>query len=94
MDCIWEDVFSVSFDCDTASRYVNGLLDKMADKSNFPKSGTPLYRDNGFTGYYFVCFKSYMAFYRLEGAFILVDRVLYGKSDYVQNLFSGGKIQK
>ena len=39
-----------------------------------------------FTGYYFVIFKAYMAFYRLENNTMLIDRILYGKSDYMRIL--------
>ena len=40
-----------------------------------------------FTGYYYVVFKSYMAFYRLEGDMMCIDRIIYGKRDYMRLLF-------
>ena len=40
-----------------------------------------------FTGFYFVVFKSYLAFYKVEGDRMLVSRVVYGKSDYMRTLF-------
>ena len=52
-----------------------------------PKSGSPLYYEGGFTGYYFVAFMAYIAFYRVQEDRILVDRVVYGKSDYIRTLF-------
>ena len=62
------------------------LLDKVEKKSDDPKSELTLYYENTFTGYYFVVFKAYLAFYRLEKETMLVDRVLFGKSDYMRIL--------
>ena len=53
--------------------------------------GSPLYYENGFTGYYFVVFKAYIAFYRIENNVILVDRVLFGGSDYMKFLPLGSE---
>lgn len=39
-----------------------------------------------FTGYHYVVFKAYISFYRIDGERILVDRVLYGKSEYLRKL--------
>ena len=58
-------------------------------RSEYPLSGAPLYYDDRFTGYYYVVFKEYLAFYRLEGERILIDRVLFGRSDYIRILKSG-----
>ena len=87
MDRVWAEVFSSSKNYDTASRYLADLLDTVERKTDFPKSGTPLYYDEIFTGYYFVIFKAYMAFYRIENKRVLVDRILYGKSDYLRQLY-------
>ena len=58
MDRVWAEVFSSSKNYDTASRYLTDLLDTVERKTDFPKSGTPLYYDEIFTGYYFVIFKA------------------------------------
>ena len=86
LDRVWAEVFEASKDVDITERYLEELLDKVEKKSDYPKSGTPLYYENTFTGYYFVVFKAYLAFYRLEKETILVDRVLFGKSDYMRIL--------
>ena len=52
----------------------------------FPESGTPLYYEDSFTGYYYVVFKAYIVFYRLDDDAVLVDRILSGKSDYMRRL--------
>ncbi|MBR0441694.1 MAG: type II toxin-antitoxin system RelE/ParE family toxin, partial [Firmicutes bacterium] len=67
-------------------RYVEELMEAVKKKEEFPASGSPLYYDDLFTGYYFVVFKAYIAFYRIDGGRVLVDRVLYGKSEYLRKL--------
>lgn len=86
LDRTWDEVFRASKDYDVTERYLEGLLDKVEAKAEFPKSGSPLYYEDAFTGYYFVVFKEYMAFYRLENDVMLVDRVLFGRSDYIRTL--------
>jgi plasmid stabilization system protein ParE len=86
LDNVWDDVFGVSKDLDTADNYVNGILNKIKEMENRPKTGIPLYYDDIFTGVYFVVFKKYNAFYIIKGKQILVERVLNGKSDYLKKV--------
>lgn len=86
LDRIWYEVFEASKCYDTTNKYIDDLIDKVEEKADYPKSGSPLYYEDSFTGYYFVVFKAYMAFYRLENNCLLVDRILYGKSDYIRIL--------
>lgn len=86
LDRVWTEVFEACKDLEITEKYIKELLDKVEKKSDYPKSGSPLYYENTFTGYYFVVFKAYLAFYRLEKDTILVDRVLFGKSDYLRKL--------
>ena len=83
---VWAEVFESSKDIEITERYIVELLDKVEKKSDHPKSGLPLYYENTFTGYYFVVFKAYLTFYRLENETMFVDRVLFGKSDYMRIL--------
>ena len=87
LDRVWNEVYEASKEADIATRYVDGLMDCVAEKRAFPKSGAPLYYENGFTGYYDVVFKAYMAFYRIVEERILVDRVVFGRSDYMRIIF-------
>ena len=86
LDRVWAEAYEASKDIDVTERYLEELLDKIEKKSDHPKSGVPLYYENSFTGYYFVVFKAYLAFYRLDKETMLVDRVLFGKSDYMKKL--------
>lgn len=81
-----DEVLSASSSDEIAERYIDGLLDAVEAKADFPKSGKPLYYEDIFTGYYIVIFKEYLAFYRLEGSSMLVDRVLFSGSDYMRIL--------
>ena len=88
MEAVEEDVLAVFGRQDTTDRYVDDFLDKIKAKKRFPQSGIPvIYNDELFTGFYFVHFKKYNAFYRIQGEFIEVIRILQAKSDYMAILF-------
>ena len=57
-------------------------------RHEYPGSGSPLYYEDVFTGYYFVPVKAYIVFYRPDDDVVVmfVDRVFYGKSDYLRKL--------
>ena len=82
----WSEVFDASKSVDTADRYVEELMEAVKKKEEFPSSDSPLYYDDLFTGYCFVIFKAYIAFYRIDGGRVLVDKVLYDKSEYLRKL--------
>ena len=87
LDRVYAEVLEASGSEETAGQYVIDLMDKIADKREFPKSGAPLYYEGGFTGYDFVVFKAYMAFYRVQEDRIFVDRIVFGRSDYMRAIF-------
>ena len=89
LDRIWTEVFEVSENYDTTLKYINDLMDKIEAKADYPGSGSPLYYENSFTGYYFVVFKAYIAFYHIENDKMFIDRILFGKSDYMRHLNLG-----
>lgn len=86
LDRVWSEVFEASKDYDVTGRYMDGLLDKVESKSVYPESGSPLCYEELFTGYSFVVFKAYLAFYHIENDSVIVDRVLFEKSDYLKRL--------
>lgn len=86
LDRVWAEVFEASKSKEITGKYLDELLDKIEAKADFPASGSPLYYENSFTGYYFIVFKAYLVFYRIKDNSILVDRILYGKSDYMYHL--------
>ncbi len=84
---IWDGVFEVSKDYDTADRYIDELMDTVAGKKAFPLSGTPLRYRGLFTGFYYVKYKKYLVFYRVNDSYIEVIRVIMSKMDYMRILF-------
>lgn len=89
LDRVWNEVFEASKDYGITQKYLDELIDKVEAKVDYPKSGAPLYYEDSFTGYYYVCFKTYLAFYRIEGDKMLVDRVLFAASDYLRHFHLG-----
>ena len=86
LDRIYFEVYQVSSDRKTADDYIEGLLEKVENKTFFPDSGTPLNFNNILTRYRYVIFKAYIAFYYVDGDKLYVDRILYSKSDYIKKL--------
>lgn len=86
LERIREEVFQACQDKDTTDRYLTELVIKINEKKMFPESGSPLIFMGIFTGYRFVIYKAYIAFYSIENNMVLVDRILFGKSDYLNIL--------
>ena len=91
LDRVWAEVLEASASYDITEKYLDDLLDTIEAKTDYPRSGIPLYYENAFTGYYYVVFKAYLVFYRIDHTTMLIDRVLYGKSDYMRVLGLGGE---
>ena len=67
---------------------VNKILDKADLLADIPYIGTKLFFDNDlFSGYRYIVSGNYLAFYRITADFIFVDRIIYGKRDYMKLLF-------
>ena len=94
MDDIFDEVLMVSSNLDITHKYLDDLMDKIESMVEHPKTGKPLYYEELFTGYYSVRFKEYLAFYRLEGIMMYVDRVLQRKRDYTSVLFGRDKYEE
>lgn len=87
LDRVWAEVFAASKTPEIATKYVDDLMNHILGKKEFPKSSFSLYYEGTFTGYYFIVFKVYMAFYHVQEDEIWIDRILYGKSDYIRTIF-------
>ncbi len=84
------DVYIACMDKKTTEEYVRNFFKKIYDKSVFPESGTPLLFLKQATGYRYIIYKSYLAFYRIKGNEIIVERVLFAKSNYFNDLIIEG----
>lgn len=71
-----------------AQNTIDGIMDAVDMLTEQPEMGAPLYFVSGLnSGYRYVIHGNYMAFYRTNRTDVYVDRVLYGKSDYIRVLF-------
>lgn len=88
LDDIWDYIVSELQNRSAAERVINRIIDAVDPLKNFAEMGTPLssIADIG-TDYRFLVSGNYMVFYRVQGNDIYIDRVLYGRSDYMSVLF-------
>ena len=75
---------------DAALRLIRRFRTAMLPLRTFPEMGTPLLSSGKQRApyRYLVC-GHYLIFYHLEADRVLVDRVLYGRRDYMALLFGG-----
>ena len=88
LDDIWDYIVSELQNRSAAERVTNRIIDAVDPLKNFAEMGTPLssLADIG-TDYRFLVSGNYMVFYRVQGNDVYIDRVLYGRSDYMSVLF-------
>lgn len=71
-----------------AENTVNGIMDAVDTLRVFSEAGAILcFADGINSGYRFVRHVNYLAFYRVIDVDVFVDRVIYGKRDYMKILF-------
>lgn len=88
LDDIWDYIVSELQNRSAAERVIDHIMDAVDPLKNFAEMGTPLssIADIG-TDYRFLVSGNYMVFYRVQGNDVYIDRVLYGRSDYMSALF-------
>jgi len=86
LDDIFTDVLTASCNIEVTHDYLDGLQDKVEAMAFRPQTGTPLFYEELFTGYYSVRYKEYLVFYRVNDTKLFVDRILFRKSDYISKL--------
>ena len=89
LDEIWEYIAKNLTNPIAATNTIYGIIDTIDVLQKQSEIGTPLYFGSGlFSGYRYVVYKNYLAFYRTVNNTIYVDRVIYGKRDYMKILFN------
>ena len=88
LDDIWDYIVSELQNRYAAERVIDRIIDAVDPLKKFAEMGTPLssIADIG-TDYRFLVSGNYMVFYRVQGNDVYIDRVLYGRSDYMSVLF-------
>ena len=71
----------------TALRVVASITKELHSLKRFPQLGRTVNLEMCPSGYRVLVCGNYLAFYRVEDGTVLVDRVLYGRRDYMTLLF-------
>lgn len=88
LDEIWDYIVMELCNPEAAVNLVNGIMDTIDKLEEFAEMGAPLSSVADVeSDYRFLIYDKYLAFYRSEGTDIYIDRVLYGKRDYLRILF-------
>ena len=69
---------------------VNAIQDKIDKLADFPQLGTLLsaiYDDIDVGDYRFLVCHNYLSFYRVEGSNVHIDRIIYGRRNYISIMF-------
>jgi plasmid stabilization system protein ParE len=96
LDETWDYIMMDLANPDAAENVVNEIIDTIDKLEDFAGMGVPLSSVADVeTDYRFLLSGNYMIFYRPEEADIYIDRILYGRRDYLRILFSDlpGKIE-
>ncbi|MCD8367218.1 MAG: type II toxin-antitoxin system RelE/ParE family toxin [Clostridiales bacterium] len=88
LDEIWEYIQVELSNPSAAANVVNDILDTLDRLEDFAEMGAPLSSVADVeSNYRFIQSGNYLAFYRPEGTDIYIDRILYGRRDYLRILF-------
>ena len=90
LDDIWDYIVSELQNRSAAERVTNRIMDAVDQLKIFRRSlGTPLSSIADVSSEYrYLVSGNYMVFYRVQGSDVYIDRVLYGRSNYMSILFN------
>ena len=88
LDEIWDYIFSELCNPSAAENTVNNIMDAIDRLEDFSEIGPPLSAVTDVeSDYRFLVSGNYMVFYRINGCNVYIDRVLYGRRNYLRILF-------
>ena len=88
LDDIWDYIVTDLCNASAAERVVNDILAVVEQLENFSEMGALLASiANVDSDYRFIVSGNYLIFYRVSGMDVYVDRILYGRRDYLRILF-------
>ncbi|MDR0963102.1 MAG: type II toxin-antitoxin system RelE/ParE family toxin [Clostridium sp.] len=88
LDAIWEYIFIELANPDAADHVINSIMEAISNLETFPEMGAPLSSVTDIeSDYRFISSGGYLIFYRSEDKNVYIDRILYGKRDYLSILF-------
>ena len=93
LDDIWDYIAEELQNADAAGRMINRIMDAVDRLADYPEMGAPLSSvvDARSDYYRFLVTGQYLTFYRVCGGDVYVDRILYGRRDYLRLLFEGAE---
>ncbi len=87
LNATWEYISKELNSPVAAEKTIQGIMHALDTLKTFPKAGTPLRLPHNISSNYrFILYKDYMGFYRVSESHVFVDRILYGKQDYLKFL--------
>lgn len=90
LDEIWDYIVSELQNRSATERTVSRIIDAAQQLEDFAEIGAPLSSIADVEGDYRVLVTgNYRIFYRVCGKEVFVDRILYGRRDYLRILFDG-----
>ena len=88
LDDIWEYIESELSNATAARKVINRIMDDVGQLGLFPSLGAKLSSiTDAETDFRYIVSENYMTFYRISQNDIYVDRILYGRRDYLRVLF-------
>lgn len=88
LDEIWEYITFELCNAQSPENTVNRIMDTIDELENFSEIGALLSSVTDIeSDYCFLTSGNHMVFYRVNGQDVYIDRVLYGRRDYLRILF-------
>lgn len=88
LDEIWDYLVSESQNISAAERIVNNIMSDVDQLESFAELGPELSSiADTKSDYRFLVTGNYLTFYRVSGGEVYIDRILYGRRDYLSCLF-------
>ena len=88
LDGIWDYIHAELYSPIAAFNTISHIMDSINDLEMFPEACPRLSSIVTIeSDYRFLVSGNYLAFYRVSAPNVYVDRILYGKSDYLKTLF-------
>lgn len=85
---IWDHIMLDFDNPKSAARLIDEIQDHIDRLETFPEMGARLSSiADVISDYRFLVIGKYMAFYRVSGGYIYIDRILYGRRNYLRILF-------
>ena len=88
LETIWSYIHDELQNPAAAQKTVSGILDTIEKLRDFPEIGALISAITDIdSDYRYLVYGKYISFYRIEGPAVIIDRILYGRRDYLRVLF-------